>query len=289
MAFKKAAKSQAKLRMALMGPPGSGKTFSALSIASGLGSRIAVIDSERGSASKYAGRGGFEFDVCELEDFGPESYIKNIREAESAGFDVLIVDSLSHAWAGPGGVLDIVDQAKKRGGGNDFSAWKSGTPLQNKLIDALLRSKCHIICTMRSKVEYVLEKNESGKNVPKKVGMAPVQRQDVEFEFDVAGTLSNENELVIDKSRCPAISGKSFLKPGVELGRTLKAWLEDGDPVAEAPSESSPLADKVAGAQDVADLEKLLPELKATKGAELESLRALYLKRKAELATAQAS
>lgn len=240
MSFAKASKKQSKLRMALMGPSGSGKTYSALAIASGLGSRVAVIDSERGSASKYAS--DFDFDTCALENFHPDTYVKHIKEAEAAGYDVLIIDSISHAWAGEGGVLDIVDQVKKKGdtGGNGFAAWKSGTPIQNKFVEAILRARCHVIVTMRSKMEHVLERDSNGKSSVRKVGMAPVQRNDIEYEFDVAGTLSS-NDLVVEKTRCKELNGKVIHKPDADLGKQLRAWLDDGAPEA-LPLEQTPKA-----------------------------------------------
>ena len=103
--FKRATKTQIRLRLALSGASGSGKTMSSLAIASHLGQRIAVIDTERGSASRYADL--FEFDVLELESFHPTKYISAIKAAESAGYDVLIIDSLSHAWIGKDGELDL--------------------------------------------------------------------------------------------------------------------------------------------------------------------------------------
>ena len=129
MVFKKATKEQAKLRMGIIGPAGSGKTYTALLTARNLvpDGKIAVLDTERGSASKYADI--FEFDVCELESFHPENYIKTIQAAEEAGYDVLIIDSLSHAWTGKDGALELVDKAAARERGNSFAAWRHVTPL----------------------------------------------------------------------------------------------------------------------------------------------------------------
>src|SRR5438105_1319497 len=127
MPFVKATKVDAKLRMALIGPAGSGKTFTALSVAAGLGGRVAVLDSEHGSASKYADL--FEFDVIEPETFSPQVYIDAVLEAERAGYGVIVLDSLSHAWAGKGGALEMVDAASRRAKGNKFIAWGEVTPL----------------------------------------------------------------------------------------------------------------------------------------------------------------
>ena len=223
--FRKATKASAKLRLALTGPPGSGKTYTSLSIAQGLGKSIALIDTEKGSASKYADI--FEFDVLELESFHPQTYIDAIKSAEQAGYDVLIIDSLSHAWVGKDGALELVDRAKKqKQGGNDFSAWRDITPLQNSLIEAIISARLHVIATMRSKTEYVMEQNERGKMTPRKVGMAPVQRDGVEYEFDVIGDLNPDNEMVVTKTRCPQLNGQVIKCAGKGVAETLSTWLE---------------------------------------------------------------
>lgn len=229
-AFKRATKSQAKLRMALMGPAGSGKTFTALSVATALG-RTAVIDTEHGSASKYGDR--FTFDVLELTDYHPQQYIDAIKAAGEAGcYDVLVVDSLSHAWSGAGGVLEIVDRAAKRSDSkNTFAAWRDATPLHNALVEALLAVPLHLITTLRSKTEYVLEKDERGKMSPRKVGLAPIQREGLEYEFDVVAEMDMKNTLSVGKTRIPALSGKVIPYPDAALAKTLAAWLEDGTPL----------------------------------------------------------
>lgn len=223
--FKRASKEQAKLRMALMGPSGAGKTFSALQIGSFLGERVAVIDTEHGSASKYADK--FEFDVVELQSFHPSLYIEAIQAANSADYDVLIIDSLSHAWMGKDGVLDLKDKAEKRSI-NSFTAWREITPLQNQLIDSIIGSSCHTICTFRTKQEYVIETDDRGKARPRKVGLAPIQRDSVEYEFDICGELDLDNNLVISKTRCPELAGAVINKPGEAVAEILKNWLTDG-------------------------------------------------------------
>lgn len=235
--FKKAVKYGSKLRLALAGPSGSGKTYTALTLACALagGKPVAVIDTERGSASKYArtkdGQ-GFDFDVMELTNYNPKNYIEAIHEAEQGGYAVLVIDSLTHAWNSVGGVLEIVDNAAKRSQSkNTFNAWGEGTKIQNQLIDALTRSPLHIIVTMRSKTEYVIEQ-VNGKGVPRKIGMAPVQRADIEYEFDVYGEMTIENTLVVQKSRCSDLSGQVIEKPGPEVAAVLDAWLA-GEPAPE--------------------------------------------------------
>lgn len=238
--FSKATKAQSRLRMALIGPAGSGKTMSALAIAANLvpGGRVAVLDTEHGSASKYADK--FDFDVDEMTTFDPRAYIEGIQTAEAEGYDVLVIDSLSHEWIGRGGALEMVDQAAARSrSGNTFTAWKEVTPLHNALIEAIVQCRCHLICTMRSKVDYVLEQNYQGKMEPKKVGMAPVQREGMDFEFDVVGDLDRDHRLIISKTRCEALDRAVIEKPGKQVADTLRVWLSDGAPAAEVPKATT--------------------------------------------------
>lgn len=296
MGFVKASKKQARLRLALVGPPGAGKTYTALSIASHLG-RVAVIDTERGSASKYANR-PFAFDVQELESGHPKQYIDAINEASKAGYDVLIIDSLSHAWNGKDGALELVDNAARRSkSGSSFNAWREVTPLQQTLIDTILRCPAHVIVTMRSKMEYVLERDEkTGKQTPRKVGLAPVQRDGVEYEFDVVGDIDIDNTLTVTKTRCADLTGKVIAKPGKELAETLVAWLSDGEPMPppkeEPKSEKNPFAEeapdfraKILEASKLEDLEALIPEIKKLSDKERKALMAPFTAKKKELAS----
>lgn len=233
--FKKATREQLKLRMAISGVSGGGKTYSSLAIASHLGGKIAVLDTERGSASKYSHK--YDFDVCELDNFHPKKYMEVIEEAGEAGYDVLIIDSLSHSWSGENGALELVDAAAKRSNSkNTFMAWGDITPLYRKMFDTILRSPCHIIATMRSKTEYVVE-NVNGKNLPRKVGMAPEVRQGFEYEFDIVGDMDLDNNMIITKSRAEDLSGKVINKPGKELATQIKNWLLDGVPRQEITKE----------------------------------------------------
>lgn len=230
--FHKAVKHEAKLRLSLIGPAGSGKTYTALNTAKFLGGPVAVVDTEHKSASKYAD--AFDFDACPLEaPYHPDRYLEAVRYAAANGYNVVILDSLSHAWSGSGGLLELVDDyATRKTKGNSFQAWGAfGTPLHNKFVDGLLAAPIHIIATMRSKTEYVVEKDErTGKNSPRKIGTAPQQRDGFEYEFDVVGYLDNENNLSIQKTRCSALNEKLIRKPGEEFALTLKSWLH-GAPV----------------------------------------------------------
>lgn len=240
--FTKATKKRAKARIALDGPSGSGKTYSALIAATVLarkaGGRIAFIDTERGSASLYSDK--FDFDVLELNTFSPQNYVNAINAAEQAGYAVIIIDSLSHAWEGEGGALEMVDNiSAKSKSNNTYFAWRDVTPQHRKLVDAMLQSPCHIVATMRSKTEYVIETNQNGKQVPRKIGMAPIQRAGMEYEFTVVGDLDLDHKLVISKSRCEALADKVELKPGESFWNVFVNWLDSGDaplPATPAPT-----------------------------------------------------
>jgi hypothetical protein len=255
--FKKAEKTQQKLRLALYGPSGTGKTYSGLLIAKELGARIAVVDTEHGSASKYAGDAGIpDFDVCELTRFAPDDYIKALKSA--AEYDVTIVDSLSHAWMGKGGLLD---QADAKGG--KFAAWAELTPQQNNLVEAILAHPGHLIATMRSKTAYEVGKDDRGKTTVERLGTAAIQKDGLEYEFDVVGLMDQSNTMHVIKSRCAMVRGE-YRKPGADLAKTLMSWLGSGAP-APPPSQPKPVAPdedriaaglaKILACQTIADLE----------------------------------
>ncbi len=241
--FQKAVKQDLKLRLMISGPSGYGKTYSALAMATALGGTVAVIDTEHGKSALYSDT--FAFDVAEMhEPFEPEKYIKALKAAQAAGYRVLVIDSLSHAWAGPGGVLDIVDlAAKKSKSANTYTAWKEGTPIQNALVEAILQSDLHVIATARAKTEYILETNDRGRQQPRKVGMKPIQRDDLEYEFDVwFEMLDTDNNAAVQKTRCSALQGKVINKPGAQVVEILTTWLRGGAP--SAPPEPAPVVEK---------------------------------------------
>lgn len=273
MSFKKAVKTQAKLRLALCGLAGSGKTYTALAIADALAKhiratggvgKIAVIDSERGSASLYADK--FEFDVAELESFSPLEYVTKIKEAEDLGYDIIITDSLSHAWAGKDGALDQKDKAAERSSsGNSWTAWRSVTPKHNALVDSLVGSKAHIIATMRQKMEYVQDKDEKGRTEIKKVGLAAIQREGMEYEFTLVGDIDHTHTLKISKTRIDGIDmGDMFEKPGADFARRLYAWLTSGEPLRAPEPRLEPVVEPVS-----AELENVFERYLAAMSAAL--------------------
>ena len=241
MQFTKAKRSLAKVRLALAGTSGSGKTYGALLIAAGLGGRIAVVDTERGSASLYADLPGFpEFDVLALDaPYSPERYIEAIKTAEEAGYDILILDSITHEWNGTGGCLEINDQlARSKFKGNTWSAWNEVTPRHRHFIDAMLQSKMHIIATMRSKTDSTQEKDSNGRTRVGKLGMKAEQRDGVEYEFTVV------LDIVADGHFASASKDRTamFTEPFViseEVGRKLRAWIDSASPVQATPAQST--------------------------------------------------
>ncbi|MCX8016491.1 MAG: ATP-binding protein [Rhodocyclaceae bacterium] len=239
--FRKATRRQSKLRLAITGPSGSGKTYSALAVASGIGGRIAVVDTEHGSASLYADR--FAFDVLEMSPpFSPERFIEAIQAAAN-DYDVMIIDSITHEWMGEGGILNIHDKiVRSSKSGNSYTAWAEVTPRHNKLLDAILRAPIHIIATLRSKTEYVLQ-DVGGKTVPRKVGMAPVQRDGFEYEFTTVLDLSLDRHLAsVSKDRTGLFDGRDPAPLSAETGRMLVEWLSSGAPDFDLDAELARIA-----------------------------------------------
>lgn len=233
--FKKATKEQAKARLALMGPSGSGKTYTALTVAkvlAGKHGKVAVIDSERGSASKYADL--FGFDVVEMEEHSPDDYIRVIGEAQAGGYDVLIIDSMSHEWSGKKGALELHDRATARSKSkNSFTSWMEITPKHNRFVDTILAYPGHVIGTFRTKTAYIIE-DVGGKQTPKKVGTNPIQRDGIEYEFDIVGEMDLANTLSVTKTRCSELHGVVIDKPGADFGQTILGWCSTGEvPVAK--------------------------------------------------------
>lgn len=232
--FQKAVRQVAKLRLALSGPSGSGKTYSALLIASGIVpiEKVAVVDTENGSANLYANLGTYS--VLTLHPpYTPKKYIEAIHAAEQEGFELVIIDSLSHAWNGEGGLLEQKDKATDaKYKGNGWAAWREVTPEYNKLIETMLNSSCHIIATMRSKTEYMQDDSNGRKRIVK-VGAAPIQRDGIEYEFTVVFDLSIDHMATVNKDRTRLFDGQYFV-PTPDVGKTLKQWLDAGEP-APAP------------------------------------------------------
>lgn len=249
--FRKAERKKAKLRLGLTGASGSGKTWSALELAFGMttGDKIFFIDTESGRGELYQGLKSkhdsdiiFDYNYYRLDaPYSTERYIAAIKDAEKAGCEVLIIDSLSHAWSGDGGVLSIVDKA----GSKSFTdGWKVATPKQNALIDTIINSKMHIITNLRAKSEYVIEKNEFGKSVPRKIGLAPVQRDQIEYEFTAFLNINFDNVAQVSKDNS-GVFVDEFVKLTPGHGRLLINWLNSGADIIEPVDATQSLVDEI--------------------------------------------
>jgi hypothetical protein len=225
--FTKATRKGSHLKIAITGPAGSGKTFSALRLAKGISQngRIALIDTENESASLYATN--FDFDIVSVEPpFTMDKLTKPTVAALDEGYDVLIVDSASHFW---NGVLEYKSQLDKRGG-NSYTNWNEANKHYELMLRAILFSKIHLIVCMRSKMEYVLEENDRGKQVPKKVGMAPIMRDGVEYEFTTVFDLDIAHQAQVSKDRTQLFGDKIF-QITEKTGELLQNWLAETTPV----------------------------------------------------------
>ena len=179
--FRKARKTRSKLRLGFKGQPKTGKTYGSLKVATGLSryirettgneAPIFLIDTEHESSSLYADL--FDFSNYMLQDFHPDTYCRAIDIAQQEGAAILIIDSISHAWAGTGGLLEQVNEFTEASKSkNSFAAWGKGTPIQNRFINKMLACKMHLIATMRSKMEYLQTTDHNGKGTIERVGLA---------------------------------------------------------------------------------------------------------------------
>lgn len=261
MAITKVQRKKAKLRVALTGPSGSGKTLSALYMAYGVTNdwgKIVLIDTERGRGQFYGNRADLntgEYLYTELAPpYSAERYITLAQEAQNAvGSDgVVIIDSFSHAWEGEGGVLDYKSDVEQQVGKTSFSAWDDAGKKQNLLIDTILAMDCHVIVTMRAKMKYAMEQNDKGRTVPVKIGLAPVQRENAEYEFDIAFNIARNHQAVVSKDTTFIDKWTGVITP--ELGAALRDWLESGvDPFKCSDCGNVILASNGRTAQQIAD------------------------------------
>lgn len=233
--FQDVERLRSKLRLALTGVSGSGKTLGALYIAFGITgdwSKIALIDTEHERARLYANRTDLntgKFKYCPMEPpYSAEKYKSLVLEASQiVGADgVVIVDSFSHAWNNEGGVLDTKDKIASRQGMNSYTAWNEAGKLQNNLVNTILAVDSHTIVTMRSKMDYVMQENDKGRQTPVKVGLAPVQRDDTEYEFDIVLDIARNHIATASKDVTFLDNFGEVIS--VELGQKLRTWLDDG-------------------------------------------------------------
>ncbi len=274
--LRKSERKSARIRLSLQGPPGSGKSMSSLLLAFGLTgdwSKIAVIDTERGSANLYSHLGSYY--VLNLEEpFSPERYIEAIKVCEKSGVECIIIDSISHEWNGPGGCLEMHEKVTSAMRiPNSFTAWAVITPKHQAFIDAILQCKSHIITTIRSKTDYVITER-NGKQVPMKLGMAPVTRDGFEYEVTISLDIDEEHNAVSSKDRTGLFSGIGKFRITIETGKTIKEWSESGTSIDDVRV----MIKKASNLEELNHLYKSYPQM-------FQQLSADFSKRKNELQT----
>ena len=229
--FTPAVRRKTKARIALCGPSGSGKTYTALTFAHVLApGSIALIDTEKESADGYEGLNGWHWASFKPATYEPDMLIDALAAAAAAGMGCAVIDSLSHFWMGTGGMLEQVDNSTKRSrSSSSFSSgWKEMRPVERRMIDALTGYPGHLIVTMRTKSEWVVQDNAQGKAAPRKVGTKPEQREGIEYEFSVVADMDVDNVLTIGKTRVPTLKRGVFAEPGPEVAQKILDWLNDG-------------------------------------------------------------
>lgn len=274
MKLEKANRQQTRMKLALQGPSGSGKTYSALLLAYGLvgnWQQIAVVDTENSSSHLYSHLG--QYDVLSLsKPFTPERFIEAIDFCEKAGKDVIIIDSLSPEWSGEGGVLDVHGNLP----GNSFTNWAKLTPRHNALVQRILQSPSHIVATLRTKQDYILQ-DKGGKLVPEKVGLAAVQRDDLSYEFTLMFDLDQKHFAVASKDRTNLYSNKPQFLITEETGKEIKVWCESGIKVSDIEIQ----IDECASLDDLRKILIKYPEYR-------ERIKPAIYRRKAQIEALQA-
>lgn len=230
--FRPASREQFKARIALSGPAGSGKTFTALTLATALAPKVACIDTERGKMLEYADR--FTFNHYAPSRFDPRDLTAKLATAAQHGYGAIVIDSHSHYWTGEGGALEFVDSYESKVGGKFQGGWKDFRPIENAMWSAIMSYPGHVIVTMRVKTAYEIERGSDGKTKPVKVGMKPIQRDDSDYEFSIVGEMDRNHALTITKSTCGQLVDGHFLKPGLDLAQIIAEWCGEGIAMPDA-------------------------------------------------------
>lgn len=276
--LKKAERKKTKLKLGISAPSGGGKTLGSLLIAYGMmkekypnaseeeiWGKIAIIDSENGSGELYvdlekAGTRIGQYGAISLAPpFTPEKYIEGILLCHKEGIEVAIIDSASHLWAGQGGLLEMQNNVAKRTG-NSYTAWRELTPMHNKFIDTMLQTDLHIIATMRSKTDYVQEKDANGKTTIRKVGLNPIQRDGMEYEFTAFLDLDAEHMAFGSKDRT-GIVDQQYFKITSQTGRDFMKWLESGVDASKPAQIIAESKTEVVETKPVDDLKSIITEI----------------------------
>ena len=280
--FKQAKREQVRIKVSIAGPAGSGKTMSSLLMAYGITkaefpnlsdaeiwNKICIIDTESGSGSLYVGKQvgavtiGSYNTIPLPPPFAPEIFVDAIHMAENHGMNVIIIDSLSHAWAGAGGALDQQGKIAERSG-NSWTAWRTVTPQHNKLVDAMIQSNAHVIANMRAKMEYQQTTNDAGKKQIKALGMGVIMKEGIEYEFTVSFMLDYDHVANSTKDRTGMFDGKYFVI-NENTGKQMYAWLSSGAaPETKAQSVPAPAPAQAPAQADPAErLQKAIATIDA--------------------------
>ena len=263
--LRQASRKKAKIRLGLSAVSGGGKTYSALLIAKGLAhgdfTKVAVIDTENGSADLYSHLGPYNVFTLKAP-FSPEKYIEAIKICENAKMEVIIVDSITHEWDGVGGILNIADSMT----GNSYTNWAKITPRHNAFIQSILQSDCHMITTVRRKQDYEMTTNSNGKLVPQKVGLKEVTREGFEYELTVNLELDTKHNASCSKDRTGLFVGKPEFVPTEEVGKLLLEWCESG--IDEISNE-----DMLRSCTTLEQLAEMYGRLSATEKARLQAVK----------------
>ena len=263
--LRQSSRKKAKIRLGLSAVAGGGKTYSALLIAKGLAkgdfSKVAIIDTENGSADLYSHLGPYNVFTLKAP-FSPEKYIEAIKICENAKMEVIIVDSITHEWDGVGGILNIADTMT----GNSYTNWAKITPRHNAFIQSILQSDCHMITTVRRKQDYEMTTNSNGKLVPQKVGLKEITREGFEYELTVNLELDTKHNVSCSKDRTGLFSGKPEFVPTEETGKELLEWCESG--VDEISNE-----DMLKSCTTLEQLAEMYGRLSATEKARLQTVK----------------
>lgn len=262
MQLQKAERKRAKIKMALQGPSGSGKTYSSLLLAYGLCKnfeKVAIIDSENGSANLYAHLG--KYNVLNIRPpFSPEKYIEAISTCERAGMEVIIIDSISAEWEGSGGILDIHSHMT----GNSFTAWGKLTPRHNEFVQSILQSPLHVIGTIRSKQDYILSER-NGKIVPEKVGLKGITRDGIDYDCTLVFDLDIKHNATTSKDRTGLFMDKPEFKISSDTGKRILDWCNQPPEVESIPDkEILLLINSCKNVDELVLLYKQYPDLQQT-------------------------
>lgn len=247
--FAPAQREQVKARVALSGVAGSGKTYTALMLATNLAEKVAGIDTERGRMLEHKGR--FRFDHFAPSRFDPRDLTRLLAIAGANGYGAVVIDSFSHYWMGSGGALEFVDAHENAKGGKFSAGWKEYRPIENAMWEALMAYPGHVIATMRAKTAYVVEGNK-----PVKIGLKPEQREGVDYEFSIVGEISRDHVLTVTKSTCDDLVDAVVDRPGPELAETIRAWCESGEAAPNALELRDMVLDPARTFEEIRELRK---------------------------------